>query len=289
MKSYIKSLISKLGALFNRTLISSIEKISDNLTSLRMESLYNSLKYKEDHRILINFEEQVFSQNGEDGIISEIFDRIGIDSSIFVEMGVGDGLENNTSFLLLQGWSGFWLEGNKKNVNKINEGFRKLIKDKKLIVKETFIKKETINSDLDEAGVPKVVDLLSIDIDGNDYWVIDSLKCDFRPRVIVVEYNAGLGKSVKFTPCYEPDYIWDGSNYMGASLSAINELLNNKGYQLVGCNLTGANAFFVQKELVKDKFYKPGNLDFHYETPKYNSMLNRVGHKKRSYKFFESL
>ena len=133
MKSYIKSLISKLGALFNRKLISSIEKISDNLTSLRIESLYNSLKYKEDHRILINFEEQVFSQNGEDGIISEIFDRIGIDSSILVEMGVGDGLENNTSFLLLQGWSGFWLEGNKNNVNKINEGFRKLIKDKKLI------------------------------------------------------------------------------------------------------------------------------------------------------------
>jgi hypothetical protein len=276
----INKILGKVGLLLNR-------RILDNLVHIRKLKLYSLDKYKQDARILINYEEQIFSQNGEDGIVAEIFNRIGVTNKIFVELGVGDGLENNTVYLLLKNWSGYWIEGNKHYVRKIKKGFSRLINSKKMIVKNNFIKKETINHTLKEMGVPDKFDLLSIDIDGNDYWILESMR-PFKPRLIIVEYNASLGKEIIYLPDYDPNYVWDKSNFMGASLAKINDLLEKRGYKLVACNLTGANAFFVRGDLIENKFFKPGDIDFHFEAPKYDELLNRIGHKKRSYKIFNN-
>jgi hypothetical protein len=234
-------------------------------------------KYQNPKR-LNKYEYQVYSQNGEDGIISEIFRRVGTQNKFFVEFGVGDGLENNTVCLLLKGYTGCWIEANEKQTKSINRRFSSLVNEKKLTVKHAVITAENIERLFKEADVPEEFDFLSIDIDGNDYWVWQAIE-NYHPRVVTIEYNSMFPPDIECTIRYDPAFFWRGTSYFGASLKALENLGRKKGYCLVGCDFKGMNAFFVRQDLVADKFLEPFTAENHYEPIRYH-FQTRIGHPK---------
>jgi hypothetical protein len=208
---------------------------------------------QQDKRSLNHFEFKAFSQSGEDGILREIFRRIGTTSKSFIEIGVGDGTENNTVFLLHTGWVGSWFEANSDRVRSIRAHFGHEIGPGRLRVTEARVSPNNVRSLLREAVGDSQIDLLSLDIDGNDYWVWRAV-ADIRPRVVVIEYNATWGPEAEWIMAYQPGAASDNTSYHGASLAALNRLGLEMGYSLVACSLSGANAFFVESRLVSDAF-----------------------------------
>ena len=217
---------------------------------------------------------QVNSQNGEDGIIYEIFRRIGNEDDVFVEIGIGHGFENNTAFLLSQGWKGFWIDG--------DDTFLKHIKANQDVSSDclsplvSFVDRENITDIFEQLGVHKTFDLLSLDIDQNTYHVWEALHA-YTPRVVVVEYNAMIPSYIDWKVEYAADRVWDGSQNFGASLKAFENLGRRLGYSLVGCDFNGVNAFFVRNDLVADKFAEPFTAENHFEAPRYE-FIHRRGH-----------
>lgn len=214
--------------------------------------LFTNTKYTDSPR-LNKYERTIYSQGGDDGIITEIFKRIGTTDSYFLEFGVGDGTQNNTVALLLQNWKGFWIEGNNTYFNKIQKNLRQYIDSKKLQVVESFITAENIEKIFTQNYVPKEFDFLSIDIDGNDYWIWNAIT-NYSPRVVVLEYNAAYGPEINFIPTYSPDYVWKRTNFYGSSLSALTKLATEKGYSLVACSFLGNNVYFVRNDCLGNKF-----------------------------------
>jgi hypothetical protein len=241
------------------------------------DHLHDNPRYLETGR-LNRYERQVFSQTGEDGIIDEIFARIGTTNRVFVEFGVGNGLENNTTCLLTKGWSGYWLEARDEWVRDIENSFRELLDTRQLTVRQAFITAENIESLFAAADVPKEFDLLCIDIDGNDYWVWKAI-ANYSPRVLVIEYNALFSPDMKWVMRYNPAAIWNRTSYQGASLKALEVLGQEKGYQLVGCSFAGINAFFVRSDLVSEAFCTPFTAENHYEPARYH-LVRTPGHPR---------
>jgi hypothetical protein len=221
---------------------------------------------RQDARRLNQYEYKVSSQNGEDGIIAEIFRRIGTTNQTFVEFGASDGSENNTALLVRQGWGGLWMDADTAAVNKAKATFRPEIDSAKLTVLEAFISAENIEDLFRQGNVPEEFDLLSIDIDRNDYYVWEKLT-HYRPRVVVIEYNAGIPPAMSWKIPYDPKaFGWNSfGNGNGASLKALEELGTSKGYRLVGCDLCGVNAFFIRDDLVGDHFAAPYTAENHHE------------------------
>lgn len=241
------------------------------------QHLHNNPRY-DDNKRLNKSEYQVFSQNGEDGIINEIFTRIGTTNKYFVEFGVTDGLESNSLHLLYNQWQGLWIEGNPEDIRKINKSFSDFINAGKITVKNEFITAENIESIFKSANVPADLDLLSIDIDYNTYYVWEAIT-NYRPRVVVIEYNSNFPPDTHFVVKYNPKRMWDGTSYFGASLLALERLGKSKGYNLVGCNFTGTNAFFVREDLTADLFERPFTAEHHYE-PNRDFLYYRNGHTR---------
>lgn len=212
------------------------------------------------HEALVNL------QNGEDGILTEIFRRIGSTDRVFVEIGIGDGLENNSAFLISQGWTGYWLEGNDSFLPLA----QRLVADRPGRLKWHcgFVDRENADGLLSGLGVPEEFDLLSLDIDQNTYHVWDGLR-RYRPRVVAVEYNAAIPSSVDWKVAYVADRGWDGSQNYGASLKAFELLGTELGYRLVGCDFNGVNAFFVRADLVGGHFAAPFTAENHHEPPRH--------------------
>jgi hypothetical protein len=217
---------------------------------------------------------QVNSQNGEDGIIHEIFRRIGTRDRVFAEVGVGNGVQNNTAFLLSQGWEGFWIDGNGAFLHAISA--RKDLQGGCLKSLVSFVTKENVAGSFGQLGVPKEFDLLSLDIDQNTFYIWEALY-EFTPRAVVVEYNAVIPPDIDWKVQYAGDRAWDGTQNFGASLKAFEMLGNRLGYSLVGCDIIGSNAFFVRRDLVGDKFAEPFTAENHYEPPRY-AYCYRRGH-----------
>jgi hypothetical protein len=228
-----------------------------------------------DLRRLLCYQSQVCSQSGEDGIIHEIFRRIGTTSRVFAEVGVGNGIENNTAFLLSQGWTGFWIDGN-SDFTRALENREDLPKDciKYLI---SFVTKENISALFEQLAVPREFDLLSIDIDQNTYYAWESLR-SFRPRVVVVEYNSAMPPDVYWKVHYNANRSWNFTQNFGASLKAFEILGRQFGYSLVGCDFIGINAFFVRDDLLGGKFVEPFTAENHYEPPRYSMSFRRSWH-----------
>lgn len=225
----------------------------------------NHPKYADPKR-LSQHEGQVFSQNGEDGIISEIFRRIGTTTKTFVEIGVGDGLQNNTALLLSQQWKGWWYEADDQHLAAIKKYFAQRLEKSTLKVVQAFVDAENINGLLSAQGVPADLDLVSLDIDLNTYYVWRSMLPTIKPRVYVIEYNGYFPSQVDWKVDYDPQGVWDqSSQYWGASLKAYERLGHEHGYQLVGCDLTGVNAFFVRADLCQDRFATPATAEHLYE------------------------
>jgi hypothetical protein len=245
--------------------------------------LHNNPRYA-DPRRLQRHEHKTYSQNGEDGIIDEIFRRIGSTNNFFVEFGVGDGLENNTALLLVKGWTGAWIEGDSASVAAIQTTFRRQIAEKHLHVQNAFITAENIEQLFSNAAVPLEFDLLSIDIDGNDYWVWKAIQ-RYSPRVVVIEYNSTFPPSMEWVKEYNPSSVWDGTMAFSASLKSLEQLGAAKGYALVGCDFRGVNAFFVRQELLQDRFYTPYTAEEHFEEARY--YLHRKAGHPRSASLFQ--
>lgn len=240
-------------------------------------NLYGNPKYAASKR-LNKHECQVFSQYGEDGIIQEIFNRIGTTNKYFIEFGVENGLECNSTNLLYKDWQGLWIEGSKQSCREVNERFSDLIGQGKLAIKNAFITAENIESIFKEGGAPAEPDMLSIDIDYNDYHIWKAVT-DFKPRMVVVEYNSTFRPDTRFIVPYKATHMWDNSSFFGASLLSFQELADEKGYCLVGCSFAGTNAFFVRKDLVSDLFEAPFTAENHYEPTRF-FLYYKAGHRK---------
>ncbi len=260
----MKKLLTKILWLVSRSM--RIHSINRNLAISNLNKILSNSKFL-DKKNLINCGFKCFSQSDEDGIIEEIFKRIGIKYKKFLEIGAQDGLECNTTFLLHQNWSGVWMEQNIKSCENIKNKFSFLLKNKlKLINKK--INNLNINSVIENTfSENEEIDLLSIDIGIHTYHVLENIKT-VRPRVIVTEYNAKFGPSAEWKIKYNQNENWDGSDYFGASLKSFEKMLSKKNYLLVGCNITGVNAFFVRKDLINDDFINNYSSEFHYENLK---------------------
>ncbi len=234
----------------------------------------------DDTRSLSRFDARVYSQNGEDGIIAEIFRRIGATNRVFAECAPGDGSENNTRYLLTQGWTGLWVEGDPKHAQAISRDFAKLLKEGKLRFQQERVTAQNVEALLERASLPAEFDLLSIDLDRNDYWVWQGIQ-RFRPRVVAIEYNAIFPPGCEWVVEYDPQAGWDGSSNCGASLTALELLGARKGYKLVACSLSGVNAFFVREDLVGNLFCDPSTAQNHYEPPRYYLTARKGGHPRR--------
>jgi hypothetical protein len=232
----------------------------------------------QDPRRLNRHEHQVYSQNGEDGVIAEVFRRIGARSRTFLEIGVGDGLENNTTHLLLQGWSGCWLEADPRAVARVQSTFAPQLASGQLKLEPVMVTAENVSGTLAELGASREPDLLSIDVDRNT-WHIWAALPHVKARLVVVEYNALYPAADSWKVNYEPRKTWNGTARFGASLKAYEELGRKLGYALVGCEFFGANAFFVRADLAGELFCAPFTAENHYEPPRY-WLARRDGHRR---------
>jgi hypothetical protein len=196
-------------------------------------------------------EYRVFSQAGDDGIIQHLTRVVPIAQKILVEFGVQNYLESNTRFLLLKdNWSGLVMDGSPKNIRFIRRDPISSRHDLKAVC--AFVKTDNINRLLADNLPAKSIGLLSIDIDGNDYWIWKAIQ-SVEPAIVVTEYNAGFGPSRAVTIPYDENFVRGRAHYShiyyGASLKALWILAQAKGYDLVGCNSYGNNAFWVRKDL----------------------------------------
>ena len=197
------------------------------------------------------YEYQVFSQAGDDGIIQHLTRVIPIQHRVFVEFGVQNYVESNTRFLLLKNnWSGLVMDGTQKNIEFIRRDPIYARHDLNAIC--AFIKTANINRLLVENLPTRSIGLLSIDIDGNDYWIWKAIN-SVEPAIVVTEYNFRFGPTRAVTVPCDDDFVRGSAHYShvyyGASLKALWLLAKEKGYDLVGCNSFGNNAFWVRKDL----------------------------------------
>ena len=199
---------------------------------------------------------KIYSQNDEDGIILYIFKHIGIKTKKFVEIGVENGTECNTTNLLKNfNWKGIQIEGSKKLYNDAKIQLKKVLekKIKNLKLLNIFVTKKNINQIL-KKNCGKEIDLLSVDVDGNDFWIWKAINC-VKPRLVIIEYNSFFGSNISATIKYNSKFIWNHRNnksYYGASLKALEKLGKQKKYILVGVDKNGVNAFFVRNDLAKN-------------------------------------
>lgn len=222
-------------------------------TQLKNQWILDRMPESKDQKEALRRKEfRVFSQTGEDGIIDYIFSKIGTKNKTFVEFGVQDGKECNTANLSINfGWKGLLIEGDKAYATKAKRYYA----GRQVKVAEAFITKDNINLLISENDINGEIDLLSIDIDGNDYWVWKEINA-ISPRAVIIEYNSSFGHrpiAIKYSPNFERLRAHKSGLYYGASLSAMTKLGKSKGYVLVGCCSTGFNAFYVRKDAAKNK------------------------------------
>jgi hypothetical protein len=195
---------------------------------------------------------RVFSQWGEDGIIQHLIRSVTIKHQIFVEFGVENYVESNTRFLLTNNhWSGLVMDGSRENIDYIMQDVISWASNLKAVC--AFIDKNNINQLLTSNGVTGDIGILSVDIDGNDYWVWEAVNV-VSPRIVICEYNSQFGPDVEVTTPYDPAFVRSQAHnsnvYYGASISALNALAKRKGYSLVAGNGAGNNVFFVRNDVL---------------------------------------
>jgi hypothetical protein len=190
---------------------------------------------------------KVYSQVDEDGIIESIFERLG-GGSTFIELGCGNGSENNTHYLALKGWHGVWVDGSSENIRSISDVIP--LETPHLLVEQMFITRDNIAQAMqrwvDRLG--GTLDLLSLDIDGNDAAVLERILSAVKPRALVLEYNGKYPPPLKLSVAYNPTHNWSGDDYYGSSLQVFVDQLKAE-YRLVSCSLSGANAYFVRADV----------------------------------------
>lgn len=217
---------------------------------LILSKINSTKKYKK----LSDYEFKIFSQWGEDGIIQFLINNIKINNKTFIEFGIEDFFESNCRFLLQKdNWNGFVIDGSIQNIQRLKNSYFYWMHSLNAIC--SFITKENINELLSMSGFDKDVGILSIDIDGVDYFVLENLT-DWTPRILIVEYNSifGINKpvSVPYSSTFIRNKFHYSNLYYGASLPAFVYLASKMNMALVGINSAGSNAFFVRRDLLNE-------------------------------------
>lgn len=244
----IRSLISRLTHLsaavleFERRL----DRIQETLGRIESKHVHTLSEPR-----LRDAEFRVYSQWGEDGIIQLLLKCVPIERRSFVEFGVQNYRESNTRFLLMHdNWSGLVMDGDERNIDFIRRD--EIYWRYNLKADCVFVTRENINELLRRSGLDGDIGLLSIDIDGNDFWVWQAIDVT-TPRIVVIEYNSRFGADRSVTVPYRPDFTRQRAHsstiYYGASLAALVRLGDRKGYDFVGSNSAGNNAFFVRRDV----------------------------------------
>ena len=243
----IKKIKNFLASLIKRTFSEEMDK------KLLLEAKRISLLNKKNKKIkdLSDIEFKVYSQWGEDGIIDWLIDKLPQIPKKFLEIGTQDYKESNTRFVLInKNWDGFLIEADKDAIKNIKS--QRVYWRYNLTAINEFITKDNINNIIKKNNIPKKLGLLSLDIDGNDYWILKKLS-SLDPSIIICEYNSLFGQKRSVTVPYKKNFTRSKEHYSnlyyGASINAFIELMKKKNYYLVGTNSAGNNAFFVKKNL----------------------------------------
>ena len=229
-----------------------------------------------DPKRLLRYGAKAYSQNDEDGILAEIFRRIGATDKTFVEIGAGSGLENNSLALLVQGWRGLWVESDQRKAERARVSLSSYVASGQLRIENILAARENVDALLRDKSPSAEPDLLCVDVDGNDYHLWQAVK-SISPRAVVMEYDASWFPPMSLAVAYQERFTWKANTYFGASLKALERLAEGKGYHLVGCCFAGVNAFFVRADLCGTHFCEPYTAENHYEPARY-WMLRTAGH-----------
>ena len=235
---------------------------------------------KENVKSFSEVEFQVFSQWGDDGIIQYLIHKVDIPNKTFIEFGVENYTESNTRFLLINNnWSGLVMDGSESNIDYIKND--PISWAHELYSWPVFITKENINDLIKKflgIGYAADIGLLSIDIDGNDYWIWEAINT-INPIIVIVEYNSLYGYDNPFTNPYEADFfrLNQGNIILqyGSSLLSLCDLADIKGYDFIGCNNAGNNAYFLRKD--KNFSFKKLSPKEGYVVSKFNEMQKPDG------------
>lgn len=254
MKKFIKRIIEILFRPVIRKYSNMIDIIETNRILTAQLHIANMKTFNISHQNLYDFEFKVFSQYGEDGIIQYLISKIQIDNKIFVEFGVQNYIESNTRFLLINNnWKGLIMDSDSDFIKKIRSSEIYWRYDITAIT--AFITRDNINELISSRGIKGDIGLLSIDIDGNDYWVWEAIDVIF-PRIVICEYNSVFGCKEAISIPYDKNFYRTKSHYsnlyFGASLKALCRLARRKGYIFLGSNRAGSNAFFVREDVAGD-------------------------------------
>jgi hypothetical protein len=227
-------------------------------TKIALRQLYHYYADRAHSGIPLNISDtgaRIFSQFEEDGILLAIFATIGAKTRKFIDIGAGDGIDSNCANLALNfGWDGLFIDGNPVNISKGREFYNNhpdtWAYSPRFV--EAMVTRENINDLILKADFSGEIDLLSIDIDGNDYWIWDAITC-IEPKVVIIETHIEFGLKSIVVP-YEAAYHYPGKHpqYHGASPVAMKKLAEKKGYRLVGSNNYGFNTIYIFKDLYED-------------------------------------
>jgi hypothetical protein len=233
---------------------------------------------KNDYQSLADLEFKVFSQFGDDGIIQYLAHNLDLKYKTFIEFGVEDYFESTTRFLLQKdNWSGFIMDGSDENMARLKRA--ELYWKHDLNARAAFVTKENINN-LISAGIAdwEGVDILHVDIDGNDYWVWKEI--EINPAVVIMEYNSNFGIERAITVPYDPSFYRTKAHsrnlYWGSSLKALYLLAKQRGYEFIGCTSAGHNAYFVRKDMMNDRV-RAVSLENGYVKSKYRESRDENG------------
>lgn len=224
---------------------------------------------------LSDVEFSVFSQFGDDGIIQYLISQIKPNEKFFIEFGVENYLESNTRYLLQNNnWYGFVIDGSKTNIDFIKNQNFYWRHDLKAV--NSFVTAENINFLLKD--VPENIGLLHIDIDGNDYWIWKAINVA-KADIVIMEYNSVFGCERAITVPYDPEFVRQKKHYSylyaGASILALSDLAEDKGYYFIGSNSAGNNAYFIRKEKIGN--LKPLTAREGYVESKFRESRNKKG------------
>ena len=265
IKLFLKKVHLKWNIDVNKTLILNAKILINENNKLKTINKLEDVEFK------------VFSQNGEDGIIQYLISNLEIPNKVFIEFGVETYIESNTRFLLINNeWSGLILESDTDFTNFIKNDY--VFQKYDLEIERVFITKKNINTIIKNYTKLKDIGLLSIDIDGNDYWIWEAIT-EIQPRIVVCEYNATFGNTKKITIPYKADFNKSTAHfsdlYFGCSLNALCDLAFKKDYDFIGTCSSGANAFFIRKDI--NTIFKPLNSIEGYNKLSAKSSKDRKG------------
>ncbi len=239
------------------TFVSSLNLFLSKLNEIKIQNgkILSEIKKNSTLANINETEFKVFSQFGEDGIIQYLINNLKISKNCFVEFGVENYEEANTRFLLENNnWSGLIIDSSLKNINYIKQQNYYWRNDIKATC--AFLSPKNINEIIEKSGFKGNIGLLSIDIDGNDYWILNSIDI-VLPDIIIIEYNANFGSDESITIKFEENFQRGTKGLSkliyGCSIKAAVNLCNKKGYSLVCINSNGNNAFFVKNNLLNEK------------------------------------